>query len=138
LESPSAAPWPEHPDVAIVKRACVAARKGDRSVAKELFVDDAHLYIPGDNLLSGLYEGQEAFFEFYDKARELSGGTLRAFLHDVVANGRHAFFIENFIACRDGRDLDSRDVTVCHVIDGRITTGTRLYTEIQVHNEFWS
>ena len=138
MAGPSAAPWPDHPDVAIVKRACIAARKGDRSVADELFVDDAQLYIPGDNLLAGYYEGREAFFDFYDKARELSGGTLRAYLHDVVANGRHAFLIENFIASRDGRHLDSRDVTVCHIIDGKITTGTRLYTEIQVHNEFWS
>jgi len=138
MAGPSAAPWPEHPDVAIVKRACIAARNGDRTVAEELFVDDALLHIPGTNPLAGHYEGREAFFDFYDKARELSAGTLRVYLHDVVANGRHAFFIENFIASRDGRNLDSRDVTVCHVIDGRITTATRLYTTIQIHDEFWS
>lgn len=138
MACPSAASWPEHPDAALVKRACVAARKGDRSVAEELFVEDAQLYIPGNNLLAGYYEGQQGFFDFYSKAKELSGGTLRAYLHDVVANGRHAFSVENFIASRNGRTLDSRDVTVYHVIDGKITTGTRLFTEIQVHDEFWS
>ena len=138
MACPSAAPWPEHPNVAIVKRACIAARKGDRTDAAELFADDAELFVPGNNLLAGLYEGQEAVFDFYSKARELSDGTLRAYLHDVVANDRHAFAIENFMATRGGRNLDSRDVTVYHVIDGRIAGGTRLYTEIHVHDEFWS
>ncbi len=128
----------EHPNVAIVKRACKAARKGDRAAAAELFADDADLYVPGKNLLAGLYEGCEAVFDFYDKAKELSGGTLRAYLHDVVANAHHAFAIENFMAARGGRNLDSRDVTVFHVIDGKIAGGTRLFTEIDVHNEFWS
>ena len=137
MESPSAAPWPEHPNVALVKRACIAARKGDRTVAEELFAEDAHLYIPGDNLLAGLYEGREAVFDFYDKARELTGGTLRAYLHDVVANGHHAFAIENFMATRGDRNLDSRDVTVFHVVDGKVSGGTRLFTEVQMHNDFW-
>jgi ketosteroid isomerase-like protein len=138
MASPSAAPWPDHPNVALVKRACIAARKGDRSVVEELFAEDAELYVPGNNLLAGYYEGREGILAFYSKARELSGGTLRAYLHDVVANGHHAFAIENFMASRGGRNLDSRDVTVFHVVDGKIGGGTRLFTEIQVHDEFWS
>ncbi len=138
MASPSEAPWPDHPNVAIVKRACVAARKGDRSVAEELFAEDADLYVPGNNLLAGWYEGREAVFDFYRKAQELTDGTLKAFLHDVVANGHHAFAIENFMATRAGRNLESRDVTIFHVVDGKIAGGTRLFTEIQVHDEFWS
>lgn len=128
----------DHPNVAVVKRACVAARKGDRAMAAELFAEDAELYVPGKNLLAGLYEGREAVFDFYRKATVLSDGTLKAFLHDVVANDRHAFAIENFMATRGGRSLDSRDVTVYHVVDGRIAGGTRLFTDIDVHDEFWS
>ncbi len=128
----------DHPNVAVVKRACVAARKGDRAMAAELFAKDAELYVPGKNLLAGLYEGREAVFDFYRKATELSDGTLKAFLHDVVANDRHAFAIENFMASRGGRSLDTRDVTVYHVVDGRIAGGTRLFTDIDVHDEFWS
>jgi len=128
----------DHPNVAIVKRACVAARKGDRSAVAELFAEDAELFVPGDNLLAGLYEGREAVLDFYRKAKELSDGTLKAFLHDVVANDRHAFAIENFMATRGDRNLDSRDVTVYHVVDGKIAGGTRLYPDIHVHDEFWS
>jgi ketosteroid isomerase-like protein len=128
----------EHPNAALVKRACVAARKGDRATVEELFSDEAELYVPGKNLLAGLYEGRDGVMDFYAKAKELSGGTLKAFLHDVVANDRHAFAIENFLASRNGRNLDSRDVTVYHVVDGRIAGGTRLFTEIDVHDEFWS
>jgi uncharacterized protein len=107
-------------------------------VAEELFAEDAHLFIPGDNLLAGLYKGREALFHFYDKARELSGGTLRAYLHDVVANGQHAFAIENFMASRGDRNLDSREVTVFHVVDGKVAGGTRLFTDVRVQNDFWS
>ena len=128
----------DHPNVAVVKRACIAARKGDRSLAGELFAEDADLFVPGRNLLAGLYEGQGAMFDFYDKARELSGGTFKTYLHDVVANQRHAFAIEHFMASRGGRNLDCRDVTIFHVIDGKITSGTRLLGDPYLLDEFWS
>ena len=128
----------DHPNVAIVKRACVAARKGDRSVVDELFAEDAHLFVPGRNLLAGLYEGPEAMFEFYEKARELSGGTFKTYLHDVVANQRHAFAIENFMASRGGRYLDCKDVTIFHVFDGKVGGGTRLLGDPYLLDEFWS
>jgi ketosteroid isomerase-like protein len=129
----------DHPHVAIVKRACIAARKGDRSVATELFGEKSDLFIPGRNLLAGLYEGREAMYEFYEKARELSGGTFKSSIHDVVANQRHAFAIEHFMASRGGRHLDCRDVTIFHVVDGRITSGTRLLGEDPyLLDEFWS
>ncbi len=128
----------DHPNVAIVRRACIAARKGDRSVVSELFAEDADLFVPGKNLLAGLYEGQEAMCEFYAKARGLSDGTFKTYLHDVVANQRHAFAIEQFMASRGGRNLDCRDVTIFHVIDGRITSGTRLLGDPYLLDEFWS
>lgn len=128
----------DHPNVAIVKRACIAVRKGQRSLAAELFADDADFFVPGKSLLSGVYEGPEGAFELYEKATELSGGTLKSYLHDVVANDRHAFAIENFMASRGGRNLDIRDVTIFHVIDGRVAGGTRLLSDPYRHDEFWS
>lgn len=128
----------EHPNVDIVKRACKAARKGDSAAVVELFATDADLLVPGRHLLAGLYEGPEALAEYYRKARELTGGTFKSYLHDVVANSRHAFAIESFMATRNGRHLDCRDVTIFHVIGGRVGSGTRLLADPYTHDEFWS
>jgi len=54
MAGPSAAPWPEHPDVAIVKRACIAARKGDRTVAEGCSSTTPCCTSPGTNPLAGL------------------------------------------------------------------------------------
>jgi uncharacterized protein len=128
----------DHPNAAIVKRACIAVRKGQRSLAAELFAADADFFVPGKSLLSGVYEGPEGAFDFYEKATELSGGTLKSYLHDVVANERHAFAIESFMASRAGRNLDIRDVTIFHVIDGKVCGGTRLLSDPYTFDEFWS
>lgn len=116
----------------------MAARNGDRSEAGELFFDDVELFVPGENLLAGVYKGPGAMFDWYERAKELSGGTLKCILHDVVANDRHAFAVEHLMASRAGRNLDSRFVTIYHVIDGRIRGGTRHFTDVRRHDEFWS
>jgi hypothetical protein len=51
---------------------------------------------------------------------ELTAGTFRAELHDVVADDRHTVAMHLAMGQREGRTLEDREVLVFHVSDGRL------------------
>ena len=51
---------------------------------------------------------------------ELTGGTFRSELHDVVANDEHAVWLFAARGQREGKTLDARNVLVTHVRNGKL------------------
>jgi hypothetical protein len=58
-------------------------------------------------------------FACFGDVVELSGGTFRAELHDVVANAEHAVGLHTDVGERDGRRLNVRKVLVSHLREGK-------------------
>ena len=79
-----------HPNEELVRTAFDAFAKGDVDTLRESMDQDAVWYVPGRNQLSGDHRGVDAILGFFAKTMELSGGTFRIDLHDVVANDDHA------------------------------------------------
>lgn len=59
--------------------------------------------------------------EFFGRLFELSGGTLKVELHDVVAGDEHAVALLTISAERAGRQLEDNTVLTSHIRDGKIT-----------------
>jgi hypothetical protein len=69
---------------------------------------------------------------------ELTGGTFRAELHDVVANDDHAVAIYVSRAEREGRTLEDRNVLVIHVRNGKFAETWLLSDDQYAADEFFS
>ena len=54
-----------------------------------LFADDIVFYIPGCSQQSGDFSGRKGIAIYFSKVGELSGGTHRLEIHDVLANDEH-------------------------------------------------
>ena len=116
---------PEHPNAELLRRGYAAYAAGDMETIDGLFADDIAWHNPGNNPLSGDLHGKEAVFAFFGKLMELTGGTARLDIHDVIANDEHAVALVLSHVERGGRAIDSKAVHVWHVKDGKAT-------------EFWS
>jgi uncharacterized protein len=79
-----------HPNEELVRSAFDAFAKGDVDTLRESMDQDAVWYVPGRNQLSGDHRGVDAILGFFGKTMELSGGSFRMEVHDVVANDDHA------------------------------------------------
>jgi ketosteroid isomerase-like protein len=79
-----------HPNEELTRRGFDAFAKGDVDTLRKLFDQDAVWHVPGRNQLSGDHRGVDAILGFFGKTMELSGGTFRMEVHDVVANDDHA------------------------------------------------
>jgi ketosteroid isomerase-like protein len=129
---------PEHPNVGLVRKGYDAFAKGDMATLRELLSEDVVWHGPGNNPLSGEYRGRDAVFAMFARTAELSGGTLRIELHDVLANDEHAVALLRETASRQGKELDLLEVTVYHVSNGKATEVWACPYDQRVSDEFWS
>lgn len=128
----------EHPVAQLVRGTCVALRREDTDALSEFVTEDVFLMLRGTSLVAGIYRGKDGVAEYHRRRRELSGGTYRSTIHDIIANHRHAVAIERSIAGRNGRLLDVHDAVLFHVRDGKVSMILVHLFDLYRHDEFWS
>ena len=82
-----------HPNEELVRRGFDAFATGDVNMLRELLHQDSVWHAPGRNPVAGDHQGVEAILGFFARTMELTGGTFRVELHDVLANDEHAVAI---------------------------------------------
>jgi ketosteroid isomerase-like protein len=128
----------EHPNAKVVRRFYDAFARGDMETTKTCFVQNALWHLPGRSAIAGDYRGVDAIFRFFGKLRELSGGTFKAELVDVLANDRHVIALQHATATRGTKRLD---LTVCQLMrihDGKILEVRGHYSDQYALDDFWS
>ncbi len=104
----------QHANVQRSRRAYEAFGKGDMETVGELLADDVVWHIGGHNPLSGDYKGKEAVFGFFGKLMQVSGGTFKLEVHDILANDDHSVTLVRETAEKNGKKLDHRAVHITH------------------------
>ncbi len=128
----------EHPNVALLRKGYEAFAKGDTATLTELFSENVVWHVAGSNPISGEHRGRDAVFAFFAKVTQLSGGTFKIELHDVLANDEHAVALTRGTASRQGRQLNSLDTAVYHMRNGKVTEAWSFAQDQRVTDEFWS
>ena len=126
-----------HPDEDVVRRGYDAFSRGDTQTLRELFDPDVVWHTPGRSQLAGDYRGVDAVLGFFGRTMELTGGTFRVEVHDVVANDEHVVGLHEVIAERDGKTLRDRNVLVFHVHDGRTREVWQFWTDQYAADAFF-
>jgi ketosteroid isomerase-like protein len=128
----------EHPNVALVRKGYEAFAKGDIATLTELFAENVVWHVPGNMPFSGEHRGRQAVFAAFGRFAEVSGGTYRFELHDILANDEHAVALGRSTASRQGRQLSSLDIEVYHVSNGKATEIWSFVQDVRKSEEFWS
>ena len=127
-----------HPNEELTRRGFAAFAKGDVDTLRELFDQDAVWHVAGRSQLSGDHRGMDAILGNFAKTAELTGGTFRIDLHDVVVNDEHAVAIYVTRAEREGRTLEARQVLVSHIRNGKLTEAWLMSEDQYAADEFFS
>jgi uncharacterized protein len=127
----------EHPNIDLFKRTFAAFTSGDMERLAELFAEDVVWHTPGSNPLSGEYRNRDDAFVSFGKVFELSGGTYRPEVHDVLATDDHTVALLHTTATRNGKTLDGNEILVFHIRDGKIAEAWEAWFDEAAWNEFW-
>jgi ketosteroid isomerase-like protein len=125
-------------NAAIIRRGYEAFNSADVKTLTELFDERAVWRVPGRSSLAGDHEGREATFAYFGRLGQETGGTFRAELQHLLADGDRVVGIHRSSAERDGKQLDVDLCLVFQLENGRITEGVEHYRDLYAWDEFWS
>ncbi|MEA2843462.1 MAG: uncharacterized protein QOJ69_1133 [Actinomycetota bacterium] len=129
----------EHPNAALIRKLQHAILAGDLEGVLDAYTEDAVYRVAGNNLLSGTHRGREAIAAFFVKAMEITGGTLRIVVDDVLAEDGHAVIFWSGGAERPGKSLDAHGIMAFKVNDdGKFTESWWLYDDQAAYDDFFS
>ena len=128
----------EHENIQRTRDAYDAFARGDLATVKEMFAADVVWHVGGHSVLSGDYKGEYEIFGFFNKLFELSDGTLKIDVEDILANDNRTTVLVHMTAQRGDRVLSQNAVHVFEIQDG-LTKQFWSYEEDQnAEDEFWS
>ena len=110
-----------HPNEELLRRGYEAFATADLDTVFSLFADDMVWHAGGSSPLAGDYRGHAEIMGFFGKLVELTGGTFRLNIHDVLANDTHGVVLVTAYAERDGQPLAAREANIWHLKDGKAT-----------------
>lgn len=85
-----------------------------------------------------ILRGVDAILGFFGKTMELSGGTFRMDVHDVVANDDHAVALFGAHAEREDRTYENRNVLVIHIRNGKLVETWLMSQDQYAADEFFA
>ena len=126
-----------HPNRDLIQRVYDAFGGGDIPTVLGILDKEIRWHVPGQSPLSGDYIGHEQVLGFFQKSMELSGGTLRIELHDIVASDTAVFVLCTVSATRSGQHAGFFEVHVWRVFDGRAVEFREFQGDEHTENKFW-
>jgi ketosteroid isomerase-like protein len=105
----------------LVRKGYEAFQKGDLAAFDDILADDCVWHVPGRGQLAGDKKGRAETVAYYAKLGELSAGTVRVDLHDVVGNEEHVVGLQRTSAARGGKSYETAEAIVFHVEKDRVT-----------------
>ena len=125
-------------NAALIKSAYDAFSRGDIPGAMATFAEDIFWHVPGRGPLSRDYRGHAEVLGFFGHFMELSGGTFRLQVDDVIAKGDRVVVLCTESAQRGGRSWSARQIHVWTLKDGKATVFWEYEGDEQGDDEFWS
>ena len=125
-------------NAALIKSAYDAFSRGDIPGAMATFAEDIFWHVPGRGPLSRDYRGHAEVLGFFGHFMELSGGTFRLQVDEVMAKGDRVVVLCTESAQRGGRSWSARQIHVWTVKDGKATVFWEYEGDEQGDDEFWS
>ena len=131
-------PDTEHPNVAGVREALDAYAAADWDRMGKQLHDDIAWHVGGDNPLSGTYRGRDAAIAYFRKTQELTGGTLRLDVDEILANDQFGGIVLRAHGERAGKRLDVQMAEAVRFDqDGLWTEFWALSYDQSAVDEFW-
>jgi ketosteroid isomerase-like protein len=127
-----------HANQALIERAYEAFSHGDIPTVLEVLADDILWHVPGRGPLSRDYHGHAEVLGFFEHFMQLSQGTFRIQIEEVLAKGDRVIVLVTESARRNGREWSSPQLHAWTVKNGKATVFRQFQGDQQTEDEFWS
>lgn len=125
-------------NTALLEEGFRAFASGDLAALGTLFSPDAVWHVQRLGQLSGDHRGLPAILQFFGRTMELTRGTFRVEVLEVLANENGAVAVVRSRGERDGLTLDDRQLQQFHLRDGRVVEVWQYPGDVEAASRFWA
>jgi ketosteroid isomerase-like protein len=122
----------------LLRAGYAAFARGDLAAMGEIFSPDAVWHVQRLGILSGDHVGFPAILQFFGRTMEISRGTFRIDILEVLANENSSAAVVRSQGQRDGLTLDDRQIQHFHIRDGRVVEVWQYPGDVEAASAFWS
>jgi len=127
-----------HPNAELLQAHLAALARGDVAQAMTYYSDDVVFHYPGRNPLSGDHRGKDQVLELMSKVMQLTDGSFRPDIHDIMASDDHVAALVTVHATRGGTTAEWQSVDLYHIRDGQISEHWVHEVDQELVDRFWS
>jgi ketosteroid isomerase-like protein len=127
-----------HPDIKVWKQIYATFTTGDMDTLAKLIAPDVIWHVPGTNLISGTYTDRAGIFGCFNEIYELTEGSYKPELLDIVADDNYTVAILHGTARRGEKTLDQMYAFISRIRDGQIAELWEAWTDGPAWNDFWT
>ena len=120
-----------------IREAYAAFGRGDVDGYLKPCTEDFSFNIPGHGAIAGSWRGKDGLHELARTAMEVTRGSFREDVEDVLANDHHAIVLARHQFTRDGVLRDYRTAHVYDVRDGKLATCWEQPVDLGIFDEAW-
>jgi len=130
---------PEHPNVTVVRDMFAAFRSADLAAIMATIPESLEWHFPGrGGALAGAHRGREAVLGFLARVVELTEGTFRLDLDDVVGGDRYVVALFRGHGKRNAKTLDNPTCLRIRFEGGRPAEIYEFVWDLYAVDDFWS
>ena len=122
----------------LIEGAYAAFARGDIPAVLRVLDPRILWHVPGRGPVSRNYLGHQQVLGFFQLFQELSGGTFRIRIDDVLANDHRVIVLVTESARRGNRDWSSPQVHAWTIENGKASVFWQFQGDQQTEDEFWS
>ncbi len=115
-----------------------AFAKGDIDSVAKLLAPGIRWHVAGRGPLTGTYEGRDEVLRFFGGLTDLTGGTFRVEIHDLLASDDHVVALMRQHVSHGDAHHDSNVVHVWHLRDGAATEFWAIPEDQHGLEELWA
>ena len=120
-----------------IREAYAAFGRGDVDGYLQHCTQDFNFNIPGHGSIAGSWRGKDGMNELARMAMEVTHGSFREEVEDVLANDHHAVVLARHQFTRNGQSHDYRTAYVYDVRDGKLAKCWEQPQDLSIFDEAW-
>ena len=126
------------PNAAIIRKAYDDFARGDMPAVFAVIDAGITWHVPGHSQIAGDFVGHDQILNFLQRLVQLSGGTFRLDVHNVLAGDELVVVLATTHAQRNGVSTSFREVHVWRMKNGKATEFCEYQGDEQREDRFWS
>jgi uncharacterized protein len=128
----------KHPNATLLEKLYADFSKGDIAAMLAVCSDQMTFQVPGKSKLAGRYTQSGFAQDYAAKLAELSGGTFKFEVHDILASDQHAAVLATDRLMRAGKTIEFRTVHIWRFEGGKPVAWYEYPRDLYQYDTIWS